>query len=48
MDKSLIKILKEAGAIYQDKEVVIDKKIITGNGHMASERFAEVLTEEGK
>lgn len=45
MDKSLVKILKEAGAIYQDKEVVIDEKIITGNGPTASEKFAETLTK---
>ena len=32
MDRSPIKILQNNGAIYEDKRVVVDGKIITGNG----------------
>ncbi len=45
MDKSAVKILEEQGAIYQDELVVIDGKIITGNGPEAAEKFAQALTE---
>lgn len=48
MDKSAIKILEENGAVYQDEQVVIDGKIITGVGPIAAEEFgmkvAEALT----
>ena len=50
MDRSPVKILEENGAIYQDELVVVDGKIITGNGPGAAEEFGEaiirVLTEE--
>jgi len=42
-DKSTIKILKENGAIYQDELVVVDGKIITGNGPGASEKFGKTI-----
>ncbi len=45
LDTSAIKILKEGGAIYQDEPVVVDGKIITGNGPTAAEEFAQTLTE---
>lgn len=45
MDKSAVKILQEQGAIYQDELVVVDGKIITGNGPAAAKEFAEALTE---
>ena len=45
MDKSAIKTLKENKAIYQDKPVVVDNNIITGNGPDAAQEFAETLTE---
>jgi protease I len=45
LNRAGIKILKEEGAIYQDEQVVIDGKIITGNGPFAAKKFAEGLTE---
>ena len=49
-DKSSIKILKENGVTYIPEEVVIDGKIVTGNGPEAAEEFgtklAGVLTLE--
>lgn len=45
MDKSPVKILKENGAIYQDELVVIDGKIITGNGPGAAKEFGEKIVE---
>ncbi len=44
MDKSMIKILKDGGAIYQDADVVIDGKVITASGPAAAKKFGEVLT----
>jgi protease I len=50
MDRGPVKILKENGAIYEDKSVVVDGKIITANGPGAAEEFAraivKLLTEE--
>ena len=43
MDKSAIKILEENGAVYQDEAVVIDGKIITGNGPDAAKEFSEAI-----
>ncbi len=45
MDKSPIKILGENGAIYQDELVVVDGKIITGNGPGAAKEFGEKIVE---
>ena len=45
MDKSSVKILEENGAIYQDEVVVIDGKIITGNGPEAAKDFGEAIIE---
>ena len=45
MDKKAVKTLKENEAIYQDKSVVVDNNIITGNGPDAAQEFAETLTE---
>lgn len=45
MDRSPVKILKENGVIYEDKPVVVDGKIITGNGPSAAEDFAKVIIE---
>lgn len=41
LDKSPIKIIEENGAIYQDKNVVVDGKIITASGPQSAEGFAE-------
>lgn len=43
LDRSAIRILKEEGATYVPEEVVIDGKIVTGNGPDASEEFASKL-----
>ena len=43
LDRGPVAILKENGAIYQDKTVVTDGKIITGNGPEASEEFGEAI-----
>ena len=45
MDKSAARILEDNGAIYQDKDVVVDGKIITGNGPGASREFGEKIVE---
>jgi protease I len=50
MDKSPIKTLEDNGAIFEDKPVVVDGKIITGVGPSAAREFGmkivEVLTGE--
>jgi len=50
LDGGPVRILKENGAIYEDEDVVVDGKIITGNGPGAAEEFGktivEVLTKE--
>ena len=43
LDRGPVVILKENGAIYQDKTVVVDGKIITGNGPEASKEFGEAI-----
>ena len=45
MDKSAVKILKEAKAVYQDNPVVVDGKIITASGPIAAKKFAEAIIE---
>ena len=45
LDKSAVKILQEQETIYQDEEVVVDGKIVTGNGPGASRKFAEAIVE---
>lgn len=49
-DKGAIEILEEQGVIYIPRTVVVDNKIITGNGPAAanefSERVIELLTSE--
>lgn len=45
MDKGLIGILEENGAIYENSSVVVDEKIITANGPMAAKEFAEKVLE---
>jgi len=43
LDRGPVASLKENGAIYQDKTVVVDGKIITGNGPEASKEFGEAI-----
>ncbi len=43
MDKSAIKILEEQGAVYEKKPVVVDGKIITGQGPQAAKEFGETI-----
>lgn len=45
MDKSLIDILKESGADYQDSPVVVDENIITSSGPSFSQQFGEKILE---
>ena len=45
MDKSAKKILQENGAIYEDKSVVVDGKIVTANGPEAVKEFAERVVD---
>lgn len=45
LDRNPVKILKENGAIYQDKPVVLDGKILTANGPYAAVEFGEKLVE---
>lgn len=45
LDKSAIKILKQEGAEYEDKNVVIDGKIVTGAGPFAAKEFGEKIVE---
>jgi len=43
LDKNPIRILEKNGAIYQDQAVVVDGKIITGNGPAAAKKFGEAI-----
>jgi len=43
MDRGPVKILENNGAIYQDESVVVDGKIITGNGPAAAEEFGKAI-----
>lgn len=45
MDKEPIEILKENGAIFEDKPVVVDGKIITANGPGAARGFGQTIVE---
>jgi len=45
LDKNPVKILKENGAIYEDKPVVLDGKILTAHGPSTASEFGEKLVE---
>jgi len=45
MDRSSVRILKDNGTIYQDEDVVVDGKIITGNGPAAAKEFGQAIVE---
>ncbi len=45
MDREPVRALKDYGAVYQDAPVVIDGKIITGNGPAAAKRFTEAIID---
>jgi len=45
LDKSLIKILENNGAIYEESPVVVDKTIITANGPAAAKEFGKAIKE---
>lgn len=45
MDRSPIRVLEENGAVYEDEPVVIDGKIITGNGPAAAKEFGQAIIE---
>ncbi len=46
LDKSPIKELEKNGAIYLDQLVVVDGKIITGNGPKAAHQFGKTIVQE--
>jgi len=43
LDKNPKKVLERGGAEYQDKDVVVDDKIITANGPRAAKEFGEAI-----
>jgi len=45
LDRGPVKILKENGAIYEDKDVVVDGKIVTANRPGAATGFGEAIIE---
>lgn len=45
LDKSAIKILEESDAVYKEKRVVVEDKIVTGSGPEAAESFAKKIIE---
>lgn len=45
LDKSGVKILEENNAVYQDKAVVVDGKIVTANGPDAAKEFGQTIVE---
>lgn len=45
LNRNPIRVLEEHGAIFEDKAVVVDRKIVTGNGPTAAQEFGEALAE---
>ena len=45
MDRGPVRILEENGAIYQDKPVAVDGKIVTANGPAAAREFGKAIVE---
>lgn len=45
LNREPVKTLEEKGAIFEDKPVVVDGKIVTGNGPSAAREFGEKLVE---
>jgi len=45
MDRGPVKTLEENGADYQEESVVVDGKIITGNGPGAAKEFGQAIVE---
>ncbi len=45
LDKSAVKILKEEGASYEEKPMVVDGKIVTADGPQSARQFAEKIIE---
>lgn len=43
LDRGPIKTLEENGAVYEDKPVVVEGKIVTGNGPSAARGFGEAI-----
>ena len=46
LDRSPVEELKKNGAIYIDKSVVVDGKIITSNGPSAASEFGRIIAEK--
>jgi len=45
MDRVPVRILEENEAIYQDKPVVVDGKIVTANGPAAAKEFGQAIVD---
>ena len=45
MDRETIRILERNGVQYKNEQVVVDNKIITGNGPSAAQEFAETIVK---
>jgi len=45
LDREPVRTLKENHSIYQEKDVVLDGKIITANGPVAAEEFAQEIVQ---
>jgi len=45
MDKSAVKILEDNGAVFENKSVVVDGKIITASGPDAAREFGQKIVE---
>jgi len=45
LQKETIRVLKTNGAIYEEKPVVVDRKIVTGNGPGAAKEWAQAIIE---
>lgn len=45
LDRSPVKTLENNGALYEDKKVVVDGKIVTANGPAAAQEFGEKLVD---
>ncbi len=45
VDQSPLKVLEDGGAEYLDQAVIVDEKIITGNGPSAASEFGQKIVE---
>ena len=45
LNRGPVKVLEENGAIFENKPVVVDGKIVTGNGPSAAREFGEAIVK---